>query len=600
MVSVRAHAFIAAVLLLHASTIQGCTVQSPNRLYSAFFRLGDGCESSINEANGELRQPWALDPVSNTWYKLTYESYSLGYRARFGGVIYNTSSVQVNYIDTSSASLTLDYPASPAAPVVRLQVGISVLGNTLRKDIQACNVGTQDITDFAYWWGTDDDWIADSDSPLKEIGTFNCSGQILPASSAQAGQGQLLVISAQGTGVVLRASAEGRPIISHYSSPPDGILNVVATDPNNSPLVQEDDGSYGMKMPVALISQGQCASFWISYCGGDIASCAPTCTSTPTPPATATATDTATPRRTPTATPSRTPFPIKVEYSLEALLSSAAANGFPPLGTLPASASCSTTLLLQSTEMAMGCFQIGIDMPVAQQGSGEIYQILDWGTGVTSGMLWLTGANSAASDLGRTLEFPNSASAVGQVITLRRFDSNGNLVTTGSPVTFEVTLGVTSGLSVYRYPDSSTVGREITTEGGLVGPCSTPTDGCYSITSQSTSSFLAFNFTSITESDSEWGWLGFLGLLAVPIAMGIIYLYRRQLRVVESFDSVVTEEEIGCMDNYPYIDNLQVLEYSAPMPYIDNLQVLEYSAPIPTPSRPIIPILEVMEYSSPL
>ena len=34
--------------------------------------------------------------------------------------------------------------------------------------------------------------------------------------------------------------------------------------------------------------------------------------------------------------------------------------------------------------------------------------------------------------------------------------------------------------------------------------------------------------------------------------------------------------------------------------FSDNLQVLEYSAPIPTPSRPITPILEVMEYSSPL
>ena len=112
----------------------------------------------------------------------------------------------------------------------------------------------------------------------------------------------------------------------------------------------------------------------------------------------------------------------------------------------------------------------------------------------------------SANVLGFTLESPSGTSGPLAMISITRFDADGNVIH-NAPVTFEIDLGPNApeDVGVFRYVDGSTTGTAVPLEGGSVGPCAPARDGCFLVTSLLTSAFVAFQGGAVDCETEEGG-----------------------------------------------------------------------------------------------
>ena len=195
------------------------------------------------------------------------------------------------------------------------------------------------------------------------------------------------------------------------------------------------------------------------------------------------------------------------------------------------------------TNGAVGYWYVGSWTLPSATLDAQTYEMTNWGSGVERGIMTATDPTTTMADLGKTLEMPaNNLGFATNVITISRYDASGNLIT-DAPVTFNIIVDVAStGLLVYRYPDASSTGILLTSEGGSVTDCD-PVGRCYTVTSPFTSSFVGFNITSSpspssspspnpstsaipSQGDGESN-LAFLGLLAlIPAFIILVAVWR--------------------------------------------------------------------------
>ena len=195
-------------------------------------------------------------------------------------------------------------------------------------------------------------------------------------------------------------------------------------------------------------------------------------------------------------------------------------------GSIPGVGPCRNgeTYLVNTTELAIGCWLSSSSALTTPSYTSTLYDVMDWGSGVTLGWLVLSDPTDATV-LGKTFETPAGVGAiVTRALTFYRY--SGTTMISNLDITFELRLGSSVPvLALYHYADSSTTGTELTSLGGTITDCTPFEVGCFLVTAPSTSSFIGFAGSSSTSStssssgtgsSSDWVWLSLLALVSVP------------------------------------------------------------------------------------
>jgi len=140
-------------------------------------------------------------------------------------------------------------------------------------------------------------------------------------------------------------------------------------------------------------------------------------------------------------------------------------------------------------------------LPTIDGGDLGSIAITDWGSGVAKAIIIVHSVGDSQAILSKDLTQHSSLPASSGVVSILRWDENGNKIT-GSPVTFHVqgnqaSCNPTDTVEIWRYADESTEGSNLANDGGsyeLSSNCAntSSTGCCYSVYSPLTSSFLAF------------------------------------------------------------------------------------------------------------
>jgi hypothetical protein len=326
----------------------GCT--APNCVFAnARLRFGTGTQTSVN-AQGLFVQPWYYSQISNTWYKLTYQSYPLDTAI---GVGYGSS-------QWSGATVTDIYSLTPTNPVTDYSdfvvdssdstksVGHGViianrsivvsgyplilqnkyslgLNDSFVKIVSTViNNGSSNIDNVIIWTGTRDDFVGTTDINTKTRGNLNTGSFVAVTANNQSSRAIMITNPTEG---VLFYSETERVMTSYALC--CAFSNAYNTNPLSlAPMTPvPTDGSYAAVLPIGNVSVGGYGSITWYYAAGVISSLAqvaqsvaaaqaidsgyvPSLTSTST--VTITPTGTQTQSNTSSSTPSLLPLPQQI------------------------------------------------------------------------------------------------------------------------------------------------------------------------------------------------------------------------------------------------------------------------------------------------
>ena len=138
--------------------------------------------------------------------------------------------------------------------------------------------------------------------------------------------------------------------------------------------------------------------------------------------------------------------------------------------------------------------------PPITTASSHTYALTDSGVGVHSYVMIAVDWANTMDVLGIAHNVPPEIEApLSQMISIHRWDASGNKIH-NAPVEIEMCLNSTSPLQFFRYPDGSSVGNDVTQEGGSVAAGSSA--GCYNVALSRTSSVVAFTTRASNPSPS--------------------------------------------------------------------------------------------------
>jgi len=199
-----------------------------------------------------------------------------------------------------------------------------------------------------------------------------------------------------------------------------------------------------------------------------------------------------------------------VQYMTDTVLQTVLSNIGISIGmTLPDIAGSSNIVaLISQTSVSVGeTAAYGVydasdgALPTIDGGDLGSIAITDWGSGVAKAIIIVHSVGDSQAILSKDLTQHSSLPASSGVVSILRWDENGNKIT-GSPVTFHVqgnqaSCNPTDTVEIWRYADESTEGSNLANDGGsyeLSSNCAntSSTGCCYSVYSPLTSSFLAF------------------------------------------------------------------------------------------------------------
>ncbi len=272
---------VAVGFLISGSSLAQTTILNNNKL-----RLGNGGENSVN-ASGNLQQPFYYNSVQATWRKLTYSVYPLDNAFGVGGdktsvwnlngtVVQNpTLSNQV--IDRTSFIATTEndgYGTVISTGVINVGGNDLEVQNTYRLPqsigyvevkVKVKNVSAVPLENVRIWIGTRDDWVGNTDSPLKEKGNL-IDGAFEKISDA-ATRSAALKISTNAEGILFYTNSDrGNTIVNSCCT----WGNIINQNPETSVIEVTNDGSYGFYVRFNDLPVGESDEFTWYYAAGEL------------------------------------------------------------------------------------------------------------------------------------------------------------------------------------------------------------------------------------------------------------------------------------------------------------------------------------------
>ena len=205
------------------------------------------------------------------------------------------------------------------------------------------------------------------------------------------------------------------------------------------------------------------------------------------------------------------------------------------LGSVPTSAPVvsSSETVMDGTKMAAGTWLASSFTLPRVTVANQDYEITDWGPDVAVATLVIHDFAVASSVLGTTLNTPSAShSTASQVVSITRWDVNGNKISAGI-LTFTVRLGTGfsgSDPEFHRFDDNSNTPNNLLDEGGFWVACPGESN-CWIVTTQKTSSLAGFSVSATTSPspassspDNNAALYGLFALLAIPFLGGLAYI----------------------------------------------------------------------------
>ena len=149
------------------------------------------------------------------------------------------------------------------------------------------------------------------------------------------------------------------------------------------------------------------------------------------------------------------------------------------------------TQILEYQDLIFGLYSAG-DSPLPPiVGSGGTFRLTSFGVGVVGAVVISMDPTHVVSALGTVLLTPSNQLTPVAVLSVTRFDSQGNVIS-NAPLTFVFEATRVGALEFYRFPTGATTGTPVAAEGGTVLPCVPADTHCSRVTSPHTSVFVAF------------------------------------------------------------------------------------------------------------
>lgn len=276
----------------------------PVLLDNGSLRFWRGAESNASPLDrfsfngaGLLQQPAYLDSFGS-WRKLTFSDQPLEFALGLGGdgsSNWNASGTIIasgsntSYLPSAFSSLGVSNgrmdvsrflegagtvvtkvdlnPPSVSSASLRLnnQYTLSAGATSLRVDTTIENLSSSPLTNVRYWYGTGDDWINTNDSPTKIRGNLTGIGFTAiaqstdPSNAIQISDGaQSVIFYSPSPGV----ATTGLGDFGEFSN------RVVPVDPSAAPVINTNDGSYGIYLRYPDINPQSAASSTYLYTTG--------------------------------------------------------------------------------------------------------------------------------------------------------------------------------------------------------------------------------------------------------------------------------------------------------------------------------------------
>jgi hypothetical protein len=231
-----------------ALAAQAVAVAALDILVNANLRIGDGTRNSINPSDGDLRQPFIMNP-SGEWKKGTYSNY--GWRKALwvdGAELQKDVPSAITYISMTEAKVE-----QSCGPDFTMERKYSLVAELKRTEHKIC--ASKDATMVQVWGGVDDDWLGNTDTPLKYVGTY-ANGSFVSGTS--------------GNAVMIRSGAE---VVYFFSDFPGTTALIsdccawgnVANHTVTNRTFSSRDSSYALYFPIGAMQAGECKEFSSSW-----------------------------------------------------------------------------------------------------------------------------------------------------------------------------------------------------------------------------------------------------------------------------------------------------------------------------------------------
>ncbi len=274
--------YVASIGLFLSDSVRAqTTILNNNKL-----RMGNGSQSSVN-ASGNLQQPFYYNSVQATWRKLTYSVYPLDNAFGIGGDKTNVWNLNGSIVQnptlsnqvvdrTGFVATTGDNGYGIVVSKGTIQVGGNDLEiqNTYRLPasigyvevkVKVKNVSAAPLENVRIWIGTRDDWVGNTDSPLKEKGNL-VDGAFEKITNA-ATRSAALKISTNTEGILFYTNSErGNTIVNRCCS----WGNIINQNPETSVIEVRNDGSYGFYVRFNDLLVGESDEFTWYYAAGEL------------------------------------------------------------------------------------------------------------------------------------------------------------------------------------------------------------------------------------------------------------------------------------------------------------------------------------------
>jgi len=269
-------------LFLSDSAYAQTTILNNNRI-----RMGNGSESSVN-ASGNLQQPFYYNSVQATWRKLTYSVYPLDNAFGIGGdktnvwnlngTVVQNPSLSNQVIDRTGFVATTEndgYGTVTSKGTIQVEDHDLEIQNTYRLPesssyievkVNVKNVSDVPLENVRVWIGTRDDWVGNTDRPLKEKG--NLVDGAFERITNNATRAAALKVSTNTEGILFYTNSDrGNTIVNGCCS----WDNVINQNPETSVIQITNDGSYGFYVRFNDLPVGASDEFTWYYAAGELA-----------------------------------------------------------------------------------------------------------------------------------------------------------------------------------------------------------------------------------------------------------------------------------------------------------------------------------------
>ncbi|MEA2111706.1 MAG: MopE-related protein [Campylobacterota bacterium] len=287
-------------LLFIAINIYASDIFNNGRIFIGNFVDNNSSKSmidadSVDIDTGLLQQPWYDD--NGTWYKLTFSSFGLSLGMTFDGEKVFTggskSTQEAEYIIPSSvesnASLASGFGILKSKAVFTdfdtPGYTLEVVNNYELKENRSfmkitttvTNKSGRSISDLNVWVGAQDDYVGKDDRPIKERGNLDLNNSFIEINDTTEQSKALKITSnseypsGDGSSIgstVLFYTADNRAYMTLAAYSLTTFIPLMNQSPQAAAINSTVDGSYGMKVVLGDVADGESETFSWYYIAG--------------------------------------------------------------------------------------------------------------------------------------------------------------------------------------------------------------------------------------------------------------------------------------------------------------------------------------------